>query len=57
MPVIRVVQADVHAVGRQGIRDLQEEDRDIEVVAEAPDGETANATHCRLRLHPGRVSP
>jgi DNA-binding NarL/FixJ family response regulator len=39
MSAIRVVLADDHAVVRQGIRDFLEEDGDIEVIAEAGDGE------------------
>ncbi len=39
MSSIRVVLADDHAVVRKGIRDFLEEDGDIEVVAEAGDGE------------------
>lgn len=41
MSPIRVVLADDHAVVRKGIRDFLEEDSDIEVIAEAPDGEKA----------------
>ena len=41
MSPIRVVLADDHAVCRQGIRSFLEEFEDIEVVAEAQDGETA----------------
>ncbi len=41
MSIIRVVLADDHAVVRQGIRDFLEEETDIEVVAEASDGEVA----------------
>ncbi len=41
MSPIRVILADDHAVVRKGIRDFLEEDRDIEVIAEAPDGEKA----------------
>lgn len=40
MPAIRVVLADDHAAVRKGIRDFLEEAGDIEVVAEASDGET-----------------
>lgn len=40
MSPIRVVLADDHAVVRKGIRDFLEEAGDIEVVAEAGDGET-----------------
>ncbi|MCZ7574313.1 MAG: response regulator transcription factor [Ardenticatenaceae bacterium] len=43
MASIRVVLADDHAVVRQGIRDFLEEAGDIEVVAEASDGEEAKA--------------
>lgn len=39
MSSIRVVLADDHAVVRKGIRDFLEEDSDIEVIAEAGDGE------------------
>lgn len=39
MAIIRVVLADDHAVVRKGIREFLEEDGDIEVVAEAADGE------------------
>ncbi len=39
MPPIRVVLEDDHAVVRKGIREFLEEDDDIEVVAEAGDGE------------------
>lgn len=39
MTAIRVVLADDHAVVRKGIREFLEEDEDIEVVAEASDGE------------------
>lgn len=41
MPTIRVVLADDHRVVRQGIRSFLEEAGDIEVVAEAADGEQA----------------
>jgi two-component system, NarL family, response regulator LiaR len=40
MSPIRVVLADDHAVVRKGIRDFLEEAGDIEVIAEAGDGET-----------------
>jgi len=43
MPGIRVVLADDHPVVRQGIRDMIEEAGDIQVVAEAADGEEALA--------------
>lgn len=43
MRTIRVVLADDHRVVRQGIRDFLEEAGDIEVVAEAADGEEALA--------------
>ncbi|MBL8120144.1 MAG: response regulator transcription factor [Anaerolineae bacterium] len=39
MSAIRVVLADDHAVVRKGIHDFLEEEGDIEVVAEASDGE------------------
>lgn len=39
MVAIRVVLADDHAVVRKGIRDFLQEDGDIQVVAEAGDGE------------------
>jgi two-component system, NarL family, response regulator LiaR len=39
MPSIRVILADDHAVVRKGIRDFLQEDGDIEVIAEAGDGE------------------
>ncbi len=39
--VIRVVLADDHAVVRKGIHDLLEEEEDIQVVAEATNGEEA----------------
>ena len=39
MSPIRVVLADDHAVVRKGIRDFLQEDGDIQVVAEAGDGE------------------
>lgn len=41
MSVIRVVLADDHAVVRKGIRDFLEDEPDIQVVAEAADGEQA----------------
>ncbi len=50
MSVIRVVLADDHAVDRQGIQDSLDGGRDIEVVAEAPDGETSKATQRALLL-------
>ena len=43
MPMIRVVLADDHDVVRQGIRDFLQEAGDIQVVAEAADGEQALA--------------
>ncbi len=48
MTPIRVVLADDHAVVRKGIRDFLEEDGEIEVVAEAADGETVKDL---IRLH------
>lgn len=50
MPTIRVVLADDHAVVRKGIREFLEEDGDIEVVAEAGDGEKVKA--CILEFKP-----
>lgn len=41
MTPIRVVLADDHAVVRKGIREFLEEESDIQVVAEAADGEEA----------------
>ena len=41
MSSIRVVLADDHAVVRKGMRDFLEEDMEIEVVAEASDGDKA----------------
>ncbi|MBX3063313.1 MAG: response regulator transcription factor [Anaerolineae bacterium] len=41
MSPIRVVLADDHAVVRKGIREFLEEDGDIQVIAEASDGEQA----------------
>ena len=43
MTAIRVVLADDHAVVRKGTREFLEEEDDIEVVAEASDGEEAKA--------------
>lgn len=43
MTPIRVVLADDHAVVRKGIRDFLEEERDVEVVAEASDGAQVKA--------------
>lgn len=43
MSSIRVVLADDHSVVRKGIREFLEEEKDIEVVAEAADGEEAKA--------------
>lgn len=43
MPPIHVVLADDHAVVRKGIRNFLEEDGDIEVIAEASDGEKVKA--------------
>ncbi len=44
---IRVVLADDHAVVRKGIREFLEEDKAIQVVAEASDGEEAVAVVAR----------
>jgi DNA-binding NarL/FixJ family response regulator len=49
MSSIRVVLADDHAVVRKGIRDFLEEDGDIEVVAEAGDGEKVKELILALR--------
>ena len=50
--VIRVLLADDHAVVRQGLRTFLDLQDDIEVVAEAGDGEAARR---RRRAHrPGR---
>jgi DNA-binding NarL/FixJ family response regulator len=49
MSSIRVVLADDHAVVRKGIRDFLEEDSDIEVVAEAGDGEKVKELILALR--------
>lgn len=43
MTDIRVILADDHAIVRKGIRDFLEEDGDIQIVAEAADGLTAQA--------------
>lgn len=48
MTTIRVVLADDHAVVRKGIRDFLEEDGEIEVVAEAADGEKVKDL---IRIH------
>jgi DNA-binding NarL/FixJ family response regulator len=40
-PAIRVILADDHAVVRAGIRQFLEQARDIQVIAEASDGEMA----------------
>ncbi|MBE2272113.1 MAG: response regulator, partial [Anaerolinea sp.] len=50
MTPIRVVLADDHAVVRKGIREFLEEDGNIEVVAEAGDGEKVKA--CILEFKP-----
>ena len=50
MTPIRVVLADDHAVVRKGIREFLEEEGDIEVVAEAGDGEKVKA--CILEFKP-----
>ena len=50
MSPIRGVLADDHAVVRKGIRDFLQEDGDIEVVAEASDGEKVK--ELILGLHP-----
>ena len=43
MSVIRVVLADGHALARRGVRSMLEEADDIEIVAEAENGDTALA--------------
>jgi two-component system invasion response regulator UvrY len=43
MSVIRVGLADDHALAHRGVRSLFEEAGDIEIVAEAEDGDTAAA--------------
>ena len=48
MPPIRVLLADDHAVVRQGLRTFLDLQEDIEVVAEASDGEEAVAAAERL---------
>jgi DNA-binding NarL/FixJ family response regulator len=48
-PSIRVVLADDHAVVRKGIREFLEEESDIQVVAEADNGEQALAHIAKLR--------
>lgn len=48
MTPIRVILADDHAVVRKGIRNFLEEDGEIEVVAEASDGETVKDL---IRIH------
>jgi DNA-binding NarL/FixJ family response regulator len=49
--MIRVILADDHHLVRQGIRSLLEKSGDIEIVAEAPDGE--EAVRLCARLKPG----
>lgn len=39
--MIRVLLADDHSIVREGLRKVLEDDADIRVIAEAPDGETA----------------
>ncbi len=39
--MIKVLLADDHSIVREGLRKVLEEDSDIKVIAEAPDGETA----------------
>ncbi len=48
---IRVLLADDHEVVRKGIREFLEEDKSIEVVAEASDGERALAYARDLHPH------
>ena len=49
-PVIRVLLADDHALVREGTRRLLETENDVEVVAEAANGE--EAVEATNRLHP-----
>jgi DNA-binding NarL/FixJ family response regulator len=53
MAAIRVLLADDHAVVRKGIRDFLEEEGDIQVIAEASDGEQAK--QLILAQHPDVV--
>ena len=46
---VRIVLADDHAVVRKGIRDFLQEDGDIEVIAEASDGEKVKELILDLR--------
>lgn len=46
---IRIVIADDHAIVRKGLRDVIEEEPDLVVAAEAPDGEAALAAIEKLR--------
>ena len=39
--MIKVLLADDHSIVREGLRKVLEDDNDIKVIAEAPDGETA----------------
>ncbi len=39
--MIRVLLADDHSIVREGLRKVLEDDDEIKVIAEAPDGETA----------------
>ncbi len=39
--MIRVLLADDHSIVREGLRKVLEDDSEIRVIAEAPDGETA----------------
>jgi len=48
-PAIRVLLADDHAVVRKGIREFLEANEDIEIVAEASDGEQALAYAMELQ--------
>jgi len=48
---IRVLVADDHVIFRSALVDLLQEEPDIEVVAEAGDGETAVAAALRSRPH------
>lgn len=46
---IRVLLADDHAIVRQGVAQILDEQRDIRVVAQAPDGKTALAMYRKER--------
>ena len=46
---IRILIADDHAVLREGMRNLLEQERDFEVVGEASDGEEASRLGSELK--------